>query len=183
LTGISAIWRFGAHDRMGVQRLLKAMTAAARQPAFFTPGRVPDTLEGRLELVYLHAALVMYRLKDEEHAKPLAQAFADALFRYLDDGLREAGVGDVSVPRQMRKLAGAFYGRLKSYTSALQAKDRERLTAAMARNFFRSTAADAPFALVLADYAAEAANSIALAPVEALERRDTWRPAPGAAAN
>ena len=78
------------HDRV---------VAVARSEALYGPDRAPDTLQGRLELLTVHAALCFLRLRAEPDARALAQSFADILFRALDAGLREAGVGDLTVPK------------------------------------------------------------------------------------
>ncbi|MEZ6021914.1 MAG: ubiquinol-cytochrome C chaperone family protein [Hyphomonadaceae bacterium] len=57
----------------------------------------------------------------------MAQAFTDTLFRFFDAGLREAGVGDLTVPKRMHKLAASFYGRLNAYVAAIEAEDRPAL--------------------------------------------------------
>lgn len=172
-------WRlFGKTPaQQGAERLLTTVTALARQPGFFAEARVSDTLDGRLELLFLHAALAMIRLRAAPEALKLSQVFTDRLFRHIDAGLREAGVGDLSVPRQMRKLASAFYGRLDAYGRALEAANRVALSAALARNIFNAEAA--PFAAPLADYVAETAAALAAAPIGSLERLDAWRAAPG----
>jgi cytochrome b pre-mRNA-processing protein 3 len=148
----------------------------SRQPSFFGEGRVADTLDGRLEVVILHASLALVRLKREAALEPLAQAFTDVLFRNFDAGLREAGVGDLIVPKRMRKIAGAFYGRLDAYAANLAADRRSELEAALARNALSPEAAS--FAPVLADYAAATAALQAERSHEDLFRLDGWAPAP-----
>ena len=115
-----SIWPFRRNEAQGgAQRLLEAVARESRRPEFYGPGRVPDTLQGRFELLTLHAALALVRLKASPEAQKLAQNFTDLLFRHIDAGLREAGVGDLTVPKRMRKLAGDFYGRLEAYAAAL----------------------------------------------------------------
>ncbi|MGE0045834.1 MAG: ubiquinol-cytochrome C chaperone family protein [Hyphomonadaceae bacterium] len=159
-------------------RLLTAVNAAARQPDFYGDEKIPDTLDGRLEALYLHAALALHRLKTEPEARPLAQAFTDRFFRNLDEGLREAGVGDLSVPRQMQKLARSFYGRVEAYAEAVEARDEAAMAAALARNMFGAESAP-PYASSLARYALEAAARLAASPVDKLDRLDVWAVAAG----
>ncbi|MGE0830389.1 MAG: ubiquinol-cytochrome C chaperone family protein [Hyphomonadaceae bacterium] len=176
---LAGLWRRltqGSEAEIAAGRLLVAVSAIARQPAFFTEGRLPDELEARLELLHLHAALALIRLKAAPEARGLAQAFTDQHFRSIDAGLREAGVGDLTVPKKMQKIAQAFYGRLAVYAEALAAGDRQALAAALARNALPAAAAG--FAPALADYAAETHAGLAGQPVEALERLDSWRQAP-----
>jgi cytochrome b pre-mRNA-processing protein 3 len=84
-------------------------------------------------LVIAHAAVVVLRLRRDPVDAGLAQEFIDAFFKYLDASLREAGVGDLTVPKRMKKLAGGFYGRLKAYEEGLKAAEQS-LEAALIRN-------------------------------------------------
>jgi cytochrome b pre-mRNA-processing protein 3 len=168
-----AIWPFQpSRASQDAERLLAAVTEASRQPVLFAAGRIPDTLEGRFEAVALHGALAMVRLKTDEGAAPLAQSFADRLFRTFDAGLREAGVGDLAVPKRMQKLAGAYYGRLEAYGAAIEAGDRAALAAALARNVFADEAH--AFAPVLADHVLDVARAQAQAPLDALFAPAGW---------
>lgn len=127
-------WPFSqTRAQKDADRLLSQVTNASRNPALFGEGRVADTLDGRFELVTLHAALTLIRLRQAPDVEPLAQAFVDAFFRQLDSGLREDGVGDLAVPKRMHKLAGAFYGRADAYAAAL-AEGPEALQSVLTRN-------------------------------------------------
>jgi len=171
-----AFWPFRrSRADLDAARLLSAVTTASRNPAFFGAGKVADTLDGRFELMTLNAALALIRLRDDAGLTPLAQAFTDQLFRQFDAGLREEGVGDTAVPKRMRRLAGAFYGRLEAYAAAIGARDQAALADALSRN---ALAAEAhAFAVSLAAYALAAASSQAESPVDALFSAAGW-PAP-----
>lgn len=170
------IWPFARSraDR-DAARLLAAVTAASRRNAFFGAGRAPDTLEGRFELMTLNACLALMRLGGDPGLAPLAQSFADQLFAQFDAGLREEGVGDTAVPKRMRRLAGAFYGRLDAYAAALASDDEAGLAAAIARNVLG--AETHPFAPALAAYARRVAAHQAANPAQALFSAQGW-PAP-----
>ena len=106
-------WPFSpSRESKDAALLLHQVTSASRNPALFGEGRVADTLEGRFELMALHGALALVRLKQSPEAGPLAQAFVDVLFRQLDSGLREDGVGDTAVPKRVHRLAGASMAAL-----------------------------------------------------------------------
>ncbi len=152
------------------ETLLKAVTQASRLPAFYGEGKVPDTLEGRFELMTVNASLALFRLRAEADLRPLAQAFADKLFRLFDAGLREAGIGDTAVPKRMSRMAGDFYGRLDAYGSALD--DPAKLEAAVARNVWRLESH--PFASALAQYVANSARLQANAPISAMFAAEGW---------
>lgn len=136
----------------------------ARQSAFFVACGVPDTLDGRFELVCLHAFLYLQRLKSERpEASRLSQAFFDMMFADMDRSLREIGVGDLSVGKHVKRMAKGFYGRVRAYEAGLDADD-SALAAALARNLYGTLAGAA------ADLAAMTAYTRAAA--AALQRQD-----------
>jgi cytochrome b pre-mRNA-processing protein 3 len=113
----------------------------ARQRVFFADYGVPDTLDGRFELICLHAFLYLHRLKaDRPQASPLCQSFFDQMFADFDRSLREMGVGDLSVGKHVKRMARAFYGRILSYEAGL-AGDNSALALALARNVFGTVSA------------------------------------------
>lgn len=127
---------FRKDPRRDVLLSLYTRTAnASRAPWLYLEGRVPDTVEGRLDALTLHALIVMRRLNAlPEPAPEVAQEFVDVLFQHVDHGLRELGVGDVTVPKRMKKIAQNFYGRVQAYTAPLDAKDAAGLSIALERN-------------------------------------------------
>lgn len=119
-----------------VAALFGDLVAAARAPVAYLDYGVNDDFEGRFERLVLIATLVMRRLKAlPAPAGEIAQELVDAIFAHLDDGLRRAGIGDLSVPKRMKKLGQGFYGRADAYTAALVA-DEAALRAALAKNLF-----------------------------------------------
>ena len=137
--------------------LYAGVSAAARRPAFYLQGGAPDTPEGRFELYLIHLVLVLHRLKGEE-GRAVSQALFDAFVRGLDDGLREMGVGDLSVGKKMRRLGEAIYGRIKGYDAALAAQDAPaEVRALVARTLFGGDAQKAGF---VAAYVVEAAAAL-----------------------
>jgi cytochrome b pre-mRNA-processing protein 3 len=168
-----SIWPFRrSRAEQDAGRLLTAVTAVARRPGFFGPDKAPDTLEGRFEIITLVAALALFRLQREAGAQALAQAFTDKLFSQFDAGLREAAVGDTAVPKRMRKMAGAFYGRLDAYGAALETGDEAALRAAIARNVLGDE--NATFAAEIAKWTLEAARWHEGAAIPALFEPDHW---------
>lgn len=132
------------HLKDAAERAYDAIVAQARRPEFFTLCRVPDTLDGRFELICLHAFLYLHRLKGEAPpAEELGQAFFDAMFADFDRSLRELGTGDLSVGREVKKMAQGFYGRIQAYEDGLQAGDAV-LGAALSRNLFGTAPAAPP---------------------------------------
>jgi cytochrome b pre-mRNA-processing protein 3 len=132
-----------------IAALYGTIVAQARLPAFYQVYAVPDTVNGRLEMVMLHAVLVLLRLEGEAALlRALGQELFDRFCRDMDDSMREMGVGDLAVPRRMRRIGTAFYGRLAAYRAALE------------RNVFGGAAAGEA-ALQLAAYTREAARRLA----------------------
>ncbi len=121
---------------MAAKLAYQRVVEQARQPGFFVECGVPDTLDGRFELICLHAFLYLHRLKREQkRAAQLGQRFFDTMFADFDRSLREMGTGDLSVGREVKRMAQAFYGRIAAYETGLAADD-EVLWPALARNLF-----------------------------------------------
>ena len=129
--------------KLAGRKLFAAVSAQARSPVLYSQGEAPDTPEGRFEIYALHVLLVLHRLKGEgPRATETAQALFDTFLKNLDEGLREMGVGDLSVGRKMRKLGEAIYGRVKGYDAALQElPDEAALRRLIGRTLFADEAA------------------------------------------
>ncbi len=117
-----------------------AIVAQARQPAFYKDCGVPDTLDGRYDLLTLHCFLYLHRLKQEKGVpEAFGQAVFDVMFQDMDQSLREMGVGDLSVGKKIKKMASVFYGRAEAYDKAIDSDDGEALHEALKRNIFPET--------------------------------------------
>jgi cytochrome b pre-mRNA-processing protein 3 len=139
------MWPFLKRNRLApVERVHDSIAALSRRPILFTNYGVADSFEGRFELLTLHLALVLRRLAElPEPGAEVAQDLTDLAFRRLDQGLREIGVGDIGVPRRMKGLAKAFYGRASAYHGAFASRDHAQLVDALRRNVFGEGAGDA----------------------------------------
>jgi cytochrome b pre-mRNA-processing protein 3 len=124
--------------RAQAEDVYAALLRQTRAPALYRDMGVPDTFDGRFDLLVLHAFLVFRRLGEAgEAGRSLAQAVFNAMFADMDHVLRESGVGDLSVGRKIRGMSEAFYGRVKAYDEALAAGDGDAaLKAALIRNVF-----------------------------------------------
>jgi cytochrome b pre-mRNA-processing protein 3 len=146
------LWPF-SRSRSRAQTTIEAIygmiVAQARLPAFYQRFGVPDTVNGRFDMVLLHLWLVLRRLREAEGGAQLSQALFDHFCSDMDDNLREMGVSDLTVPKRMVKFAEAFYGRTGAYDAALKAGGSE-LAQALARNVLLQT--DAAPAEPLAAY-------------------------------
>ena len=144
--------------------LERQLIARARCPRFFAALGVPDTMDGRFDLVTLHAWLVLVQLKASGQ-NDAAQSLTDALFVGFDEALREQGVSDMGMGRRMKAMANAFYGRLSAYGAA---QTDEEMAEALARNVWRGAAVDAS-ARALAAYVQGARAALAGSTPEVLD--------------
>ena len=121
--------------RAAAQSAYVRIVARAREPLFYDGWGVPDTLDGRFELLSLHAFLVLNRLKRERaETRAFAQSLFNIMFADLDRGVREMGATDVGVGRHVKAMARGFYGRIAAYEKGLG--DEAELAAALRRNLF-----------------------------------------------
>ncbi|MCW5704502.1 MAG: ubiquinol-cytochrome C chaperone family protein [Xanthobacteraceae bacterium] len=116
-----------------IEAIYGMIVTQAREPLFYRDLGVPDTVNGRFDLVLLHLWLVLRRLKSADSGSALSQALFDHFCNDMDDNLREMGVGDLAVPRRMQAFGEAFYGRTAAYDMALT-EGREALAAAICKN-------------------------------------------------
>ncbi|MGB3448011.1 MAG: ubiquinol-cytochrome C chaperone family protein [Xanthobacteraceae bacterium] len=116
------------------------IVAQAREPAFYTDYGVPDTVDGRFDLVVLHLWMVLRRLGAADPQK-LAQGLFDHFCGDMDSNLREMGVGDMTVPKRMQAFGEAFYGRSAAYDAALR-EGRDALARALDKNVFNGRSPD-----------------------------------------
>jgi cytochrome b pre-mRNA-processing protein 3 len=120
-----------------IRALYGMIVAQARSPGFYAAYGVPDSVDGRFDMIVLHMVLVMRRLAAATGERlSFSQGLFDQFCLDLDDNLREMGVGDLAVPKKMRRLGGAFYGRQTAYNAALDQAGDEELVNALARNIF-----------------------------------------------
>jgi cytochrome b pre-mRNA-processing protein 3 len=175
-----------------IHALYGAIVAQARSVAFYADYRVPDTVEGRFDLIVLHLVLLLNRFgRQVESARGrgqellgqelLGQELFDAFCRDLDANLREMGVGDLAVPKRMQAFAEAFYGRQAAYRAALDASDQRAFEKALARNIF--PAGDEAGAAQLARYARAAVTRLDAQDDSALIRGEVVFPSPEAFAH
>ena len=114
--------------------LYGAVVAQARSPQFYGGLGVPETLAGRYEMIVVVLFQVLERLKGEaDEVEEVARVALESLFTDVDDQMREIGIGDLSVPKKVKRAAAGFYERSLAYRAALDAGDETALSAALAR--------------------------------------------------
>jgi cytochrome b pre-mRNA-processing protein 3 len=132
-----------------IEALYGAIVAQARNPVFYREHGVTDTVNGRLDLLMLHLVLAFERLSQgDAAARDIGQGVFDRFCQDIDDHLREDGVSDLKVPKDMKRMGAAFFGRHRAYISALRAGDRDALRAALKRNVFSDADCDGLDAIV-----------------------------------
>ena len=153
-----------------IEAIYGMIVTQAREPLFYRDLAVPDTVNGRFDLLLLHLWLVLRRLKSVEGGTALSQGLFDHFCNDMDDNLREMGVSDLKVPKRMQAFGEAFYGRTAAYDMALT-EGREALAQAIGKNILNGENIEK--ARRLADYAESA--------MAALDRIDEAALASGAA--
>lgn len=146
-----------ATTRGTIEAIYGMIVAQAREPLFYQAFSVPDTVDGRFDMVVLHLWLVLRRLREVGDGAALRQALFDHFCSDMDANLREMGVGDLTVPKRMQKFGEAFYGRTAAYDAAIA--EEGALRAALARNLLND--ADPARGAALAAYVETAAASLA----------------------
>ena len=133
----------GRNKRPDLIPAYTAITRQARQPLHYGKGGVPDSFDGRFDMMALHVHLVLRRLRSEGVARDdIGQELFDIFFRDMDQAMREAGVGDLGVGKKIRKMAQAYYGRAAAYDTAMgkaapsDRKHKDALVAVLTRNLY-----------------------------------------------
>lgn len=140
-----------------IEAIYGMIVTQAREPLFYRALGVPDTVNGRFDLLLLHLWMVLRRLKPVEGGAAPSQALFDHFCNDMDDNLREMGVGDLTVPKRMQAFGEAFYGRTAAYDLALT-DGREALAQALCKNILNGENIDK--ARLLAVYAESAMTAL-----------------------
>lgn len=151
--------------------LYGAVVTQARNPLFYSGLGIPDTLAGRYEMIVIVLFQVLDRLKGEgAEVDEVARVALESLFTDVDDQMREIGIGDLSVPRKVKRAAAGFSERALAYRAALEAADEAALALALARFIDRAGAEPAPgdidFRLPLARFMSAQRRAFAAAPLD-----------------
>jgi len=133
---------FGDRDeRSGLTPLYRAIVERARDPRWYREGMVPDTLDGRFDMVAALLTLVLLRLEAEgERGRGPSALLTELFVDDMDGQLRQMGIGDIVVGKHIGKMMSMLGGRLGAYRDAVTA---DALDAALVRNLYRGAAPDA----------------------------------------
>jgi cytochrome b pre-mRNA-processing protein 3 len=140
------------------KQLHDAIIERSRAPIFHTDFRVPDTIDGRFDLLTLHGFLVLEALREQgEAGEALGTRLATETFAGFEAALRDLGVSDMGLSRRIKAMANAFYGRVQAYSSALS---EEAMAAALIRNLYRGDTIRFREATALAGYVQRAREAL-----------------------
>ncbi|MGH1350767.1 MAG: ubiquinol-cytochrome C chaperone family protein [Methyloligellaceae bacterium] len=118
-------------------KVYETIVAHARSTEFYKSYAIPDSWEGRFEIITLHMFLFLQRLKAEDDSEAeIGKLVLEAFFSDLDGSLRERGVGDTVVPKKMQKLAKSFYQRVYTYSESLENKDQAHLASEIQQHVY-----------------------------------------------
>jgi cytochrome b pre-mRNA-processing protein 3 len=151
-----------------ISTLYGTIVAQARLPVFYREYEVPDTVNGRFDLLVIHLVLVLGRLEADQRLRDVGQALFDRFCTDMDHNLREMGIGDLSVPRHMQRIGEAYYGRAKAYLAALVHEGQEELIEALQRNVYGNGACSRAAVTRLATYIREAVGDLREQPAASL---------------
>ncbi|BAI71658.1 ubiquinol-cytochrome C reductase complex chaperone CBP [Azospirillum sp. B510] len=176
--------RLGRRDRTAaaVGGLFTAIVAQAREPGFYRALAVPDTLDGRFEMMALHLLLVMRRLKGQgAEAAKLSRRLYETMVDDFEKSLLEMGAGDSGIARRVKTMARGMAGRIRAYDEALADPDEGRLEIALDNNLY-GTVDPVPEGVLpaMAAYARACAGTLDAQPLESLLRGEVrFAPVPG----
>jgi len=162
--------------RQTARSLYGSIVTQARSGVFYARWGVPDTAEGRFEMIVLHLVLVLRRLAREgRQGGQLARALTETFVVDLDDTLREMTVGDLAVPRQVKRAVGLLQNRHAAYGTALDARKEDQLAAAIRSALAPLRGAEGLDATRISAYISEAAGGLDLQPgTDILAGRPGW---------
>jgi cytochrome b pre-mRNA-processing protein 3 len=128
-----------ARSRLGITAagLYGSIVAQARDPSFYALAGVPDTMEGRFGVIAAHMFLVLERIRQEgDRGEPLARALLETFMTDMDDSMREIGIGDMGVPRRVKKAAAALEEQVTAYRATLTSSTDDALADAIRAYIF-----------------------------------------------
>lgn len=152
-----------AHEAYG------KLVAQARLPWFYESQGVPDTVDGRFDLVVLHMFLLAHRLQQDvsDKTSEFIRVLSEVFFADMDRSLREMGSSDTGTGKRVKAMAQAFYGRLQTYEKNIT--NAHALKESLRRNLFREHESAAAAQLeALANYVERNRQHLIQQPVEAI---------------
>ena len=164
-------------DHEPARLLYLSIVGQARSPLFYEGYGVPDTMDGRFDMVALHTYLMLKRLQQDSPAnQELSQALFDIMFADFDQNMREMSIGDTGVAKRIKKMAEGFYGRAEAYDAAMAGDGDQQLIDAIDRNIYRKVVSSPENLANMADYMHRCAQHLDTQSSEALSKGDVSLP-------
>lgn len=168
MAGFGNPFRNARAQKKRADSLYRDLMAAALAPEAYAAGIVPDDLDHRVQMVSLHAAVLVWQLtqRPEEPLQRLPQLIHTRVFDGFDASLRETGVGDASIARKVRKLGEHYYG-LGTATASCLSGPEDRRTIALAEMLGRNGVTATGYEMELAGHLVVLANTFQAASSDA----------------
>ena len=116
------------------QNIYGSIVAQAREPDFYSVLGVPDTLEGRFEILVIHLFLASQAIGATQWSNDLPAEFIELFIADMDVTMRELGISDIRVPKKMRELSSVLHDRLQAYRAAFEKADPAALIQILKRH-------------------------------------------------
>ena len=131
MAGFWNLFRGGSQQKQRAESLYRGLMSAALAPEAYAASVVADDLDHRVQMVSLHAAVLVWQLtrRPETQLKRLPQHIHTRVFDGFDASLRETGVGDASIARKVRKMGEHYYGLGTATAACLSGPESERIPA------------------------------------------------------
>jgi len=156
---------FGRPDRGTAPALYEAVVARGRDAHWYRAGKVPDSVDGRFDMIAAILSLVLLRLEEAPEGVALGAMLAECFIEDMDGQLREIGIGDIVVGKHIGRMMGMLGGRLGAYRTGLA---EGNLAAAIERNVYRGEAPDPAALAHLEKELLGFRDSLKAAPIETL---------------
>jgi len=128
------------NPNLAMRPLYEAIVKEARRLSWYEQGGVPDTIDGRFDIIVVILSLVLIRLEAEKDTAQASAWLTEIFVSDMDGQLRQIGIGDMIVGKHIGKMMSALGGRLGAYRDALTGK--ADLRGAIVRNVFRGEMPD-----------------------------------------
>lgn len=148
------------------QALYIAIVDLSRNAELFQACQIPDTVDGRFDVLSLHLFIVLRHIKTFDGLDDFADEVASVFATDMDRNLREMGVGDLSVGKHVKKMSAAFMGRFIAYDKAMKDNDADALSGALKRNIFRDAPVDPKLLATLTAFTQQLSAAVAQLSIE-----------------
>ena len=133
----------GKREREAYRPLYEWVVNAGRHPFWYVEGKVPDTIDGRFDIISALMALVLIRLeRDEEQTRAASVLLAELFIDDMEGSVRQIGIGDLMVGKHVGRMMGALGGRLGAFRAAIA--EGADFRAAVTRNIFHDAPPSGP---------------------------------------